>query len=199
MIYLIAAMLTVNLQLPVRLYDSVGVPPADLARARISVGAILASAGIEPIWRPCHVLPCIGPVKPHEVVLRLVKSGPASAKESLGFSVIDISHRSGSVATIYLDRVDALAMESAADPGELLGRAIAHEIGHLLIGSTNHPRVGLMRAVWASGELRRRLPSDWVFSDREAAELRRHLVARMQPSAADVFAASTFDFPCPAQ
>jgi hypothetical protein len=113
--------------------------------------------------------------------------------------VIDISHRAGSVATIYLDRVDALAMESAADPGELLGRAIAHEIGHLLIGSPNHARVGLMRAVWGSGELRRRLPSDWVFSSGEAAELRHQLAVRMRPMAADTFAASTFDLPCPAQ
>jgi hypothetical protein len=193
MTYLLAAALAVNLQLPVRIYDSVGVPPADLTRARISVGAILASAGIEPIWRPCHVAPCIGPVKPHEVVLRLVRSGPSSAKESLGFSVIDVSHRSGSVATIYLDRVDALAIDSAVDPGELLGRAIAHEIGHLLIGSPSHPRAGLMRAVWGSGELRRRLPSDWVFSSREAAELRRQLTARTRAQGADVFAAVTYD------
>ena len=64
------------------------------------------------------------------------------------------------------------------DDGELLGRAMAHEIGHMLIGTSAHARFGLMRAVWASGELRRGMPLDWVFSAKEGAELRRRLDAR---------------------
>jgi hypothetical protein len=55
---LMSALLVVNLQLVVRIYDSVGVPPADVERARASVGAILASVGIDPIWRPCHASTC---------------------------------------------------------------------------------------------------------------------------------------------
>ncbi len=35
-----------------------------------------------------------------------------------------------------------------------------------------------MRAVWASGELRRDMPLDWVFSRSEGSELRRRLMAR---------------------
>jgi hypothetical protein len=178
---LMAALLSVNLQLVVRVYDTVGVRPADVDRARASVGAILASVGIDPIWRPCHASTCTGPVKPHEVVLRLVRSGPESAKGSLGFSLIDVPHHAGSLGTIYIDRVQALATESAVDEGELLGRAIAHEIGHMLIGTSGHAASGLMRAVWFSGELRRGRPSDWVFSRREGAELRQHLEERTWP------------------
>ena len=178
MTFLMTALLVANLQLDVRIYDSVGLSSADLDRARVSVGAILASVGIEPIWRPCHVSTCTGPVKPHEIAIRIVRSGPQSAKDSLGFAVLDLPQRTGSLATIYQDRVQALAAQAGVDEGELLGRAMAHEIGHILIGTPSHSRLGLMRALWVSGELRRGLPSDWVFSGKEGAELRSRLAAR---------------------
>ena len=59
------------------------------------------------------------------------------------------------------------------DEGELLGRAIAHEIGHMLIGTPAHARVGLMRAVWVDAASCAAVrPLDWMFSGREGAELR---------------------------
>jgi hypothetical protein len=179
---LIAALAVVNLQLVVRVYDSAGVAPSDVERARASVGAILASVGIDPIWRPCHASTCSGPVKPHEVVLRFVRSSRSSARNSLGFSLVDVSQRAGSLGTIYTDRVRALATQAGVEEGELLGRAMAHEIGHMLIGTSEHSRFGLMRAVWVTNELRRDQPSDWVFSGREGAELRQRLEARTAPT-----------------
>ncbi len=178
MTFLMTALVVVNLQLVVRIYDSVGVSSADLDRARASAGAILASAGIEPIWRPCHVSPCTGPVKPHEITIRVVRSGPLSEKGSLGFSVIDVPRHAGSLGTVYEDRVRDLAAQAGVDDGELLGRAMAHEIGHMLIGTSAHSQLGLMRPVWASSELRRGLPLDWMFSRKEGSELRRRLMAR---------------------
>jgi hypothetical protein len=181
---LITALMVANLQLVVRIYDAVGVPAAELDHARSAVGAILASAGIDSVWRPCHAVGCTGPVKPHEVALRVVRSTPGSAKESLGFSVIDTSQGAGWLGTIYEDRVRALAAYAGVDEGELLGRAMAHEIGHMLIGTTGHSSIGLMRPVWLSSELRRSLPFDWVFSRREGAQLRLGLAARANPGSA---------------
>ena len=164
-----------NLQLVVRIYDSVGVSPADLDRARASAGAILASAGIEPIWRPCHVSPCTGPVKPHEIVIRVVTVDGPQERKGLARLLGDRraagararSGRSTRIASAHSRR------RRDVDEGELLGRAMAHEIGHMLIGTPSHSRFGLMRAVWATGELRRGLPSDWMFSQRsEGSELR---------------------------
>src|SRR5579871_4781812 len=108
---LLTALLVTQLQLDIRVYDAVGVPPAEFARARATAGAILASVGIEPIWRPCHASPCVGPVKPHEVAVRIVVSTAQSARDSLGFAVIDGEQHMGALATIYEDRVHALAGE----------------------------------------------------------------------------------------
>jgi hypothetical protein len=181
---LLAALLVAKLPLVVRVYDTTGMSASKLELARADVGQTLTAIGIEPIWRPCHATGCVGRPKPHEVSVRIVKSGPASEFGSLGYSSIDTEQQAGTLATIYADRVDSLAAEAGTDGGVLLGRVIAHEIGHLLLGAPEHGRQGLMRAVWRVEELRRERSIDWVFSGQEGALMRRHLVARAALAAA---------------
>jgi hypothetical protein len=179
---ILTAVLLANLPLVVRTYDSAGVSARVLDRAERSAGATLAAVGIDPIWRPCHVKGCVSKPKPHEVEIRFVTSTPLSEPGSLGFAAIDVGARAGTLATVYVDRVDRLAKLAGGDSGDLLGRAIAHEIGHLLMGTIDHAPFGLMRAIWSGGEIRRALPLDWMFSSGEAAELRRRLAARVDDS-----------------
>ena len=180
---ILASLVMVQLQIVVRIYDSAHVSPGEMDQARASAEAILASTGIKPIWRPCHQPACTDPVKPHEVMVRIVTSGPQGVNDSLGYSLVDVSQRAGSLATIYADRVQALAGKAEMNNGVLLGRVMVHEIGHMLLGTSRHSLCGLMRALWTTGELRRDLPSDWMFSASETAELRRRVVARTGPPA----------------
>ena len=53
---------------------------------------------------------------------------------------------------------------STADVATLLGRAIAHELGHLLLGTPQHGRFGVMRAIWSSQMVRNSRPAEWRFS-----------------------------------
>jgi hypothetical protein len=179
MSFILAAMLAAKLPLIVRTYDSAGVAPRVLDNAMQRAGVTLAAVGINPIWRPCHVKGCISRPKPHEIEIRLVKATPLSERGSLGFAAVDLAERAGTLATIYVDRVDALAAQGGADRGDLLGRAIAHEIGHLILGRVDHAPFGLMRATWRVDELRRNLPLDWLFSGSDAAEMRLRLAARV--------------------
>jgi len=175
---ILTAVLVAKLPLVVRMYDSAGVAARVLEHARQSARTTLAAAGLDPIWRPCHASGCVGRPKAHEVVLRLVKATASSERGSLGFAAVDVVERTGTLATVYVDRVDALAAQAEVDPGELLGRAIAHEIGHLLLGTAGHARSGLMRATWKTVELQRDLPLDWIFSEGQGAEMRGRLTAR---------------------
>ena len=90
--------------------------------------------------------------------------------------MLDREERGGVLMTIDLFPVrrDCAGRSSTAIP-TLLGRAIAHEIGHLLLGSAEHPRSGLMRALWSHDELRGLKPAHWGFSTREAAQMRQTL------------------------
>ena len=82
------------------------------------------------------------------------------------------------LATVYADRVDWMAGRTGVDRHELLGRAIAHEIGHLLMASTAHGVNGLMRPVWSQSEVRRRQSRDWRFAPEEIAAIKARTRAR---------------------
>jgi hypothetical protein len=165
------------LALAVRVYDNTGLPPGDRAVALAVAQAILRNAGIAVTW--CNDAPVPASA---EVIVRIV-AGPAGALPGqLGFSLIDVERRAGTLATVYADRVAELAALSRADPGRLLGRAITHEIGHLLLGTTHHADRGLMRGVWTSDELQRERPQDWSLSREDIAGMRRGLVTRLRRS-----------------
>jgi len=172
---LMVTTLTANIPLVVRTYDAVGVSPRTLEQAQASAAIVLAAAGIRPIWRPCRAAGCISRPKAHEVDIRIVNATELSARGSLGFAAVDTVQHAGTLATVFVDRVDALAVQTGVERGSLLGRAMAHEIGHLILGTTNHAPFGLMRATWTAPELRRGLPLDWMFSARDSAEMRRRL------------------------
>ena len=61
----------------------------------------------------------------------------------------------------------------ALDGADLLGLAMAHELGHLLMGTNEHAARGLMRAIWTRTELQRNAAEDWMFSETEMEAMRR--------------------------
>jgi hypothetical protein len=173
-------MLVANLSLVVRTYDTVGLSSRALDRARASAAVTLGAIGVAPIWRPCHASLCIQRPKPHEIGIRIVNATPLTPPGALGSAAVDVSLHAGTLGTVYADRVASLAAATGKDEGELLGRAVAHEIGHLVLGTVDHPPIGLMRATWTSDEIRRWRPSDWTFSAAEAVEFRRRLLLALE-------------------
>jgi len=59
--------------------------------------------------------------------------------------------------------VTLVAGRTGVDEATLLGRAVAHEIGHLLLGTSQHADAGLMRAHWSDRELQQGSEADWTF------------------------------------
>jgi hypothetical protein len=72
-----------------------------------------------------------------------------------------------------------VAASAGVDAPRLLGRAIAHELGHLLLGRTQHSESGIMRAAWSRQELQRNEVVDWRFSEPDATQIRAR--ARTRP------------------
>jgi hypothetical protein len=166
--------------LVVRAYLATPVRDADWSAATRETAAILGDAGVGVDWMTCSGgtdVPerCATPMKWNEVAVRIVRVEGAhelTSKAPLGESLLDPSHRLGTLATIYLDRVEWLARASRVSVAILLARAIAHELGHLLLGTPTHSGGGLMRAMWTRDELARRVPADWVFPADDAVRLR---------------------------
>jgi hypothetical protein len=169
--------LALALSVVVRVYDMQGIPASELATARAAAARILNAAGITVRWADC---PCDAPAGPVELMVRVAASTPASDPASLGFSYVDLDRRAGTLATVFADRVHGLAGAARVDAGELLGRAMAHEVGHLLLGTRDHASTGLMRGRWTSIELAQNRPVDWMLSGGDASHLRQALARRIR-------------------
>ena len=167
----------------VRVYDAKGVMTGPNLAALDHARRALEAASVDVIWRQCARSLCDAPMRPGELAIRIVRSPVPlqyRGKLPLGDAMLDMRTGTGVLATIYIDRVEWLAREAGTDSRVLLGRAIAHELGHLLMATTTHGPVGLMRAMWSLEEVRLGQPRDWSFAPPELAAIRRRAEARQR-------------------
>jgi hypothetical protein len=178
---------TLDAAVAIRAYNYAGVSAGQLAGARAEAEHIFRNARISLEWIECRVpgaaegAACTEPLLAgRDLMLRLVDRPPAQGERvvALGESMLDREARGGVLMTIDLFPVRTVAGRASLGIPTLLGRAIAHEIGHLLLGSAEHSRLGLMRALWSHDELRGLRPAHWGFSAREAAQMRQTLRGR---------------------
>jgi hypothetical protein len=163
-------------QVVVRVYDMATTNARARATALRAAEHAIASADVRVHWRDCSrggaAHPCRGVRDAGELVVRIMPTSvPGDARE-LGMASIDSSGRTAVIATVYYDVVRRVSTRTGLDTEALLGRAIAHEIGHLLLGAPGHGRSGLMRPLWTDDELTQDRPGDWTFSDEESRQLR---------------------------
>jgi hypothetical protein len=89
------------------------------------------------------------PDKRRYIVVQFIKGLPASVYPgALGYALPFA--RKGAHVVIFYDRVETLARSMSQGTYIVLGYAIAHEAGHVLLGSTEHATGGLMQARWTS-------------------------------------------------
>jgi hypothetical protein len=182
-----AAVTDPDLGIVIRTYATPGVV-SDLSPALAAAAAILEDAGVGVTWVQCDVVfvrrddhRCLAPLAANELAIRFVRLPPHLAEQdvvTLGDSLIDTRLRAGALATIYVTRVATLAHRCGVDVQTLLARAVAHEIGHLLLGTSAHASSGLMRAAWAPAALRRAAAEDWRFTAPDARAIREAVRAR---------------------
>ena len=169
------------LTLTVRLYNASGIPAEELTAARHGADSILRDTGIDVRFRECGRAtdPCDTPLQSAEVVVRIIDAPAFNATldpDAFGVTYIVKESNRGWLATVFADRIHSVATRVTVEPGTLLGRVIAHEVGHLLLGTDYHGARGVMRAAWPDGLLDRD-GDDWRFSMLEAERMHRVLAA----------------------
>ncbi len=182
----------------IRIYDTSTDDPAARATAIVTSAGLLREAGITVDWLDCTTGSenpgCRAVRGPRDLVVRIAPRSvnpihptpdSVSTRETLsdpdlqlGFATFDSTTRRGVLATIFHDRVLTVAHRADLDYRVLLGRAIAHEIGHLLLPASGHSTTGLMRGVWTDAELTLNRREDWVFAPAERKRLQAASIAR---------------------
>lgn len=148
----------------IRLYEQAQVPPAVLHSAMNETSRLFRAAGIRIRWeQPAAESPedeGTDQTAAYErlderryLVVRLMRRTRGTVFPSaLGYS-LPFAH-SGAHVLIFYDRVEALTQRVNTASYVVLGHAMAHELGHVLLGSTEHTRGGLMQANWAPASWR---------------------------------------------
>jgi len=176
----------------VRVYET-GIGDVALRTAAIRTAAsIVEMAGVFVEWYDCtdngrrpvcqdarrsgnfiaRIMPTLTPGAPLRK-LSVEALGAQGNEPPLGFAVVDPDTHAGKMATVFHDQVQAVARRTGVARSELLGRALAHEVGHLLLGVRGHSRSGIMRAVWTDDELTRDRSDDWVFASADRQKLQQ--------------------------
>jgi hypothetical protein len=161
----------------VRVYRSPEVTSEVLNAALDVAKATFAAASVGVAWKVCGPAECQTPPLPAERLVRLVRSptGARGDTRCLGEALIDSERGTGVLATVFVDRVLSLVRHLDLDHSTLLGRTIAHEIGHLLLATSTHSPSGLMRELWSPKELQAGRDDDWALHPIEVAAIRHRL------------------------
>jgi hypothetical protein len=97
---------------------------------------------------------------------------PASRRSPIHLDYAATRRLIGSLTAAQLDHAIGRRDTTASDLGRALGRVLAHEIGHGLLGADSHQRRGLMRATIPATELIAYRRRGYTLSDLEVARLR---------------------------
>jgi hypothetical protein len=176
-----------NATVRVFLYDYARVSPAVLAGAKAVAAAMFERAGVQVEWTECPVRaeepPKVSPCDrfiPGDVQLRILTAEMAkrarTTRHCLGYAVT----KSGSVAAVYYHRAVEMKREGLASLRFILGAAMAHEIGHLLLAESSHSPAGLMRAAWDKEDLRALMRGSLSFTARQAQRMTSMTAKRVE-------------------
>ena len=171
----------------IRIRDYAQANPLVLRRAEQVAGEILQKAGVATRWIDCPIGSsgtgaCSSPVStldffvkllPHSMSDRLRQPGGV-----LGSAFEGSGNQFGYMAFVFYDVARESAAERQVDFGELLGDAVAHELGHLLLGTNSHSGSGLMCAFWSVNQLRLAAQGLLAFSDAETKGIQAAMTAR---------------------
>lgn len=117
-----------------------------LERARSIVSDIYREAGVELQWGSDIAT---APNRTLTIVLTTRKAAPAGVRvDAMGVAPTPGDGTRGTVAYIFLDAVKEFAEAHRVPVAYVLGCAIAHEIGHLLLPPNAHQAGGIMRGSW---------------------------------------------------
>lgn len=177
-------------KITVRVLNYAKVSTGVLGDAENEASRIFTLAGINTEWVDCpvsraQVRPksepvnevsryCARPLDGTDILLRVLP-GSTPARHAFGERLFGFAEGK-SVASVFFKRIENLTLGLDGDEHEtpvLLGDVIAHEIGHLLLGTNSHSATGIMSARWDREYLRLARMGFQRFSPEQSSAMRQ--------------------------
>jgi hypothetical protein len=150
---------------------------------------------VQVVWPDCSIIAetghrqpaCDRSLGPTDFVLNFVEKipylSPKVSETTLGFALVPDNGGLGDRAYISNHREHDEVEWLGASSETILGLAAAHEIGHLLMGSSTHSYSGLMRAEWDVKDLVRARQGGLRFTNDQVKQVNAGVLARMTQQA----------------
>ena len=167
-------------------FNDASVPAEILAHGEAQAAHILAQTGIQVGWLNCaaggsHIpdqfeqpSPCSRIGYPSHLSVRIVPAGRSLREGIFGEAYTD-GEGKGAYIKVYCAHLAEPNAHLPLGEGELLGYVIAHEVGHLLLGTDSHSHQGIMQGRWGNPQLREAGKGHLQFTPSQAALMREHL------------------------
>ena len=168
-------------------YNIAQAPRATLAGAEREAGRILSQAGVRASWFECpaghsdaegqdicqkgwEAINSLG----LRILVKPMAFGNRFQGDHLGFAVFP------ALASVYYDdKLRFAGDDFGMGLPTILGCFMAHEIGHLLLGSNSHSKQGVMQAVWGERQIHQALAGDLLFTSNQAELVQTEAHTRM--------------------
>ncbi len=177
-----------SLKITISVYNHAEVSPETLTAAEHVAWEIFRRAGIAAVWAHCRVSEaeaprdqgCEEPLSPAHLVLRILPQTMSAhfpfSSSTFGAAMLS-PEGTGYYGYVFQDRVEQLVRDSHVNRSEILGHVVAHEIGHLLLGSNAHSNTGIMCANWYGKQLRSAAMGTLLFTPQESQVIRAKLLS----------------------
>jgi len=169
--------------LTVSVFNDAGVEPSVWSQAQSRATEIMRHSGISLNWLDCGSrasrMPdpnCSAISYPTHLSVRVVPKVSPIKEHIFGQTFQDAAGE-GNYVLVYYPSIETFRAPTTVPTGELLGCVIAHELGHLLLGTASHSATGLMSAVWQDPELQQAARSNLFFTGREGERMRFRFAA----------------------
>ena len=119
---------------------------------------------------------------PTHLAVRIVPESKNWTSEVFGAAFLS-AKGTGCYTDVFYQSAVELHSAWNVDLSDILGSVMAHELGHLLLGSNSHAPTGIMRARWQGEELSRAARGSLLFTAEQSEHMRAKLVATRAPLA----------------
>jgi len=171
-------------EITVLIFNYSASPSHFLEEAEREVSAIYKRVGVAIVWRNCAGFPDAPGIGSGICAQRLTSDGSVVALRIVDGLAIDprnsyrdsanvLGYSTGAYATVSYERSWKVSVQTGEARTHVLACAIAHELGHVFLGTESHSRLGLMQVDAKS--MLRSMRQGFTFSDAESARLAHYL------------------------
>ena len=168
-----------NPHLTVFVVERAGMLAAALANAEGNADQVFLRAGVDVDWINCNGnKPEASCEKISQADLTVHVVPRARTMSGDIFGVAFVENNAGTYADVFFDSIQRLhEQDRAVSLPPILGDVLAHEVGHLLLGSNSHSPEGIMQPHWQAEQLHSIAKGQMRFTKEQAIKIRSRVLS----------------------